>query len=58
MTEEKDITKTNLKEMSELVYQQIKRAYQLGYSDGVEDALNGIREEKERKKLLSQPWQA
>jgi len=58
MTEEKDTTKTNLKEMSELVYQQIKRAYQLGYSDGVEDALNGVQEEKERKKLLSQPWQA
>lgn len=49
MTKEKDSTKTDLKEMSELVYEQIKRAYRLGYSDGVEDALNTAQNIKEEE---------
>ena len=57
MTQKKD-TKVDLKEISEFIYEQVKRAYRLGYSDGVEDALNAVKEKEEKKKKLSKPWQA
>ena len=58
MTKEKDTTKVDLKEISEFIYEQVKLAYRLGYSDGVEDALNAVKDKEEKKKKLSQPWQA
>ena len=57
MTQKKD-TKVDLKEISEFIYEQVKRAYRLGYSDGVEDALNAVKDKEEKKKKLSQPWQS
>ena len=47
-----------LQHMMDMACDQVKQAYRLGYSDGIEDALNSVQEAEDKKKKLSQPWQA
>ena len=47
-----------LQHVMDMACDNIKRAYRLGYSDGIEDAFRSVQEEHDRKKRLSQPWQA
>lgn len=50
-----DKTSKELRQMINLIMEQIHRAYRMGYSDGVEDALDSVQKESDRKEKLSQP---